>query len=100
LFRGKLLEAFKRARTIIVMGSGKAIMYAFFFALGVWLMLSGYTADTGQELIPGFATMSASTIFSAGEATGGAFVQSGAFIVFLIILLSVFSGGKKKYKQY
>ena len=78
------------------MGSGKAVMYAFFFALGVWLMLSGYTADTGAELIPGFSMMSAHSLFSTTGASGSAFVQSGAFIVFLIILLSVFSSGKRQ----
>ena len=83
------------------MGSGKAIIYAFFFALGVWLMLSGYTADTGMEIMPGFSMMSASSLFSTTGASGSAFVQSGAFIVFLMILLSVFSAGKKnRYQQY
>ncbi len=77
------------------MGSGKAIMYAFFFALGVWLMVSGYTADTGMEMMPGFSMMSAHSIFAPAGASGDAFVQSGAFIVFLIIIMSVFSGGKK-----
>lgn len=79
------------------MGSGKAILYAFFLALGVWLMMSGYTAETGQDMIPGFSMMSAHSLFAASGATGDVFVQSGAFIVFLIILLSVFSGGKKAY---
>lgn len=77
------------------MGSGKAVLYAVFLALGVWLMLSGYTANTG-EAIPGFSTMSAQSIF-APTAGGDAFIQSGAFVVFLIIILSVLGGGRRKY---
>jgi len=78
------------------MGSGKAVIYALFLALGVWLMLSGYSANSGGDVIPGFSMMSAQSLF-APTAGGDAFVQSGAFVVFLIIILSVLGGGRRKY---
>jgi hypothetical protein len=69
----------------------RVLVVLFLFGLG--MMVSGWSMQTGA-VMPGLATAEWSP-FTASPEAGSALVQSGAFVMFLVVLLGVLSGGRK-----